>query len=236
MTDDLSAPALALDGIEVVVPDGRDTLTILAGASLTVPRGATVALTGESGSGKSTLLAVAGLLRQPDRGSVHVAGIDAGHLRGSARTRLRRDRIGIVYQSPNLFPSLTALRQVELVAHIAGRLDRHARTRARELLCEVGLEGRLTARPAELSGGEKQRVGIARALMNEPALVLADEPTAALDAARGQAVMELLVEEVERRGAGLLVVTHAIAQIGSVHRHLRLAVGAVREAQPMPAV
>lgn len=235
MDDGLTAPALVLDDIGVVVPDGRDTLTILDRVSITVPRAATVALTGESGSGKSTLLAVAGLLRRPDSGTVRVAGVDADRLSRPASTRLRRDHIGIVFQSPNLFPSLTALRQVELVAHISGRLDRAARDRARDLLVDVGLERRFGARPAELSGGERQRVGIARALMNEPALVLADEPTAALDPERGQAVMELLIAQTQQRGAGLLVVTHAIAQVRGAHRHLRLAAGSLHTLDPVPS-
>lgn len=214
--------AVALGNIGVTVPDGTGTLTILDGVSIEIAEGESVALSGASGSGKSTLLAVAGLLRTPDTGTVTIAGVEAGELGNSARTRLRRDTIGIVYQTPNLFPALTALQQVEIAAHVAGRLDEDARLRARELLVEVGLEKRLGARPAELSGGERQRVGIARALMNEPSLLLADEPTASLDPERGQAVMDLLLEQARMRDAATLIVTHDPDQTAAVARHVRI--------------
>jgi putative ABC transport system ATP-binding protein len=211
---------LVLDNLTVRVADGPDTLTILDGLSLTVGAGQAVAVTGESGSGKSTLLAVAGLLRQPQSGRVTVAGTVATGQRQRALARLRGRAIGLVFQSPNLFPSLTALEQVELAAHISGRLDRSARARARRLLTDLGLEDRLGHRPGQLSGGERQRVGIARALMNEPAVLLADEPTAALDDQRGREVMALLVEQATVRGIATVVVTHNPAQLPEgVARH-----------------
>jgi putative ABC transport system ATP-binding protein len=137
--------------------------------------------------------------------------------------------VGIVYQAPNLLPALTAREQVEVVAHITGRLDRAARQRAGELLERVGLADRGGARPAELSGGERQRVGIARALMNEPAVLLADEPTASLDPERGAAVMALLVEEARRVGAATLVVTHDVDQAAGADRQVHLDHGRVAE-------
>ena len=214
--------SLILDSVSVTVPDGDETLTILDHASLVVTSGEVVAITGASGSGKSTLLAVAGLLRSPDAGQVVVAGTDATHLGRAARARLRGEAIGLVFQTPNLFPSLTALEQLELVAHINGRLDRDARRRARELLDAVGLGHRSRHRPAHLSGGERQRVGIARALMNRPSLLLADEPTAALDAERGRDVMALLVTQASQRDVATVVVTHNPDQLptGVARRHL----------------
>ena len=205
--------SLHLDSVTVTVPDGRDTRTICDRISLSVEPGEVVALTGASGSGKSTLLAVAALLLRPDSGTVTVAGEDATGLSDAQRTRLRRDHIGIVYQAASLFPSLTAREQVRLVAHIAGSLDAAAKERADELLDLVGLTDRADARPAELSGGERQRVGIARALMGSPSVLLADEPTAALDAERGVAIMDLLTRNATALGIATVVVTHAPDQL-----------------------
>jgi putative ABC transport system ATP-binding protein len=224
--------SLQLHDVTVTVPDGVRTRTLLDAVGLTVERGETVALTGPSGSGKSTLLAVAGLLRAVDGGRVVVDGISAESLSDKARTRVRGDRIGIVFQGSNLLPSLTAREQVEVVAHIAGTLGAAARRRAEALLVRVGLEDRLDARPAELSGGERQRVGIARALMREPALILADEPTASLDPERGGAVMQLLLDEARRIGAATLVVTHEPELAAGADRRLHLVQGALAPMDP----
>lgn len=220
---------LDLQDIRVTVSDGPEQLTILDGVSLSVAPGEIVSLVGASGSGKSTLLAVAGLLRRPDSGRVLIGGVDPEGLSSRQVTNLRRRSIGLVFQSPNLFPSLSALEQVELVAHMDGHLDSAARRRARELLHSVGLSDRLGNRPAQLSGGERQRVGIARALMGGPTVLLADEPTSALDDARGRDVMDLLVAEAARSGAATLVVTHNPAQLPRVTRTLRLSSGSVGE-------
>ncbi|WP_426574018.1 ABC transporter ATP-binding protein [Aquihabitans sp. McL0605] len=224
---------LQLDHLTVTVADGPDTLTILDGLDLTVEAGTVVALTGASGSGKSTLLAVAGLLRQPTAGTVTIDGIDATALSRTRATRLRGDRIGFVFQAASLFPSLTAIEQLELVAHLTGRLDADARRRAAELLVAVGLEHRRDARPAQLSGGERQRVGIARGLMNGPSLLLADEPTAALDDERGRDIMAMLVTEASRREVATLIVTHNPAQLPPGTRHLVLSGGRVRAVEPV---
>jgi putative ABC transport system ATP-binding protein len=223
--------SLELRDVTVTVPDGTTTRTLLDGVDLTVERGETLALTGPSGSGKSTLLAVAGLLRRADQGSVIIDGVSTDGLSDKLRTRLRGDRVGIVYQASNLLPSLTAREQVEVVAHIAGRLDKEARGRAEEMLVRVGLQDRLDARPAELSGGERQRVGIARALMGEPALILADEPTASLDPERGEEVMRLLLDEARRIDAATLVVTHEEELAAGADRRVHLVHGALA---PLP--
>lgn len=218
---------LKLDTISVSVPDGTATRTILQGLSLTVEPGEVVAITGASGTGKSTLLAVAGLLRRPDSGTITIDGTSVLDLPSKRLSRIRRRSIGFVFQSGGLFPSLTALEQVELAAHVAGRLDRQHRERARELLASVGLGDRLGGRPAELSGGERQRVVIARALMNDPSVLLADEPTAALDDQRGREVTALLVAESLRRSVAAVIVTHNPSQLPSGVRRLVLADGQV---------
>jgi putative ABC transport system ATP-binding protein len=218
-------PVLELEQVTVTVPDGSETLTILDGVDLAVRHGEVVMVTGASGSGKSTLLAVGALLRQPTSGVVRVDGVDTSGRTATDLARLRNQHLGMVFQSSNLFPSLTAVEQVELVAHIAGRLDGRAKATARELLETVGLGDRMGRLPAQLSGGERQRVGIARALMNEPAVLLADEPTASLDEARGREVMALLVDQARQRGTATLVVTHNPDQLTGVDRHLHLHAG-----------
>jgi len=238
MSDHPAAAPVVLDleDVSVTVPDGSDTLTILSGVDLRVGRGEVVLLTGASGSGKSTLLAIGALLRQPTSGVVRVDGVDTSDMKQQALARLRNQRLGMVFQSSNLFPSLTAVQQVELVAHIAGRLDRAARDRARELLASVGLGDRIDRLPSQLSGGERQRVGIARALMNDPAIVLADEPTASLDEARGREVMSLLVDQARQRGMAALIVTHSPDQLDGVARHLHLRSGRIVERDPAASI
>lgn len=216
---------LQLRNVSLSFPDGSDTRTILDDIDLDIASGETVAVTGRSGSGKSTLLAIAGLLLRPDGGTISIAGESVTDLGNRALTSVRRTHIGIIYQASNLFPALTCVEQLELVAHIDGHLDAAARGHARELLCEIGLESRLDARPAQLSGGERQRVGIARALMNQPDLILADEPTASLDPARGAELMELLLRQADVHGAATLIVTHTLDQLPSTVRRLDLANG-----------
>ncbi len=218
----MTSSAINLDDVSVVVPDGTETLTILDGIHLDVSPGEVVMVTGASGSGKSTLLAVAALLRRPSSGSVSIEGVVTTAMKATAIARLRNERLGMVFQSSNLFPSLTAVQQVELVAHIGGKLDAEARNRARTLIEVVGLGDRKDRRPSQLSGGERQRVGIARALMNNPAVLLADEPTASLDEARSRDIMALLVDQARQRGTAALIVTHTPDLLAGVDRHLHL--------------
>lgn len=231
-----SSPALELQHVTVVVPDGIERLTILDDVDLTVASGEVVMVTGASGSGKSTLLAVGALLRAPTSGIVRVDGTDTSALGRTDLARLRNRRLGMVFQASNLFPSLTAIEQVELVAHIAGTLDGPTRAKARDLLGAVGLEHRIDRLPSQLSGGERQRVGIARALMNDPAVLLADEPTASLDETRGREVMAMLVDQTRQRGVATLIVTHAPDQLAVVDRHLHLHAGRIDELDPTASV
>lgn len=221
--------ALRLDDVTVTVPDGDETLTILDGAELEVGPGELITVSGRSGAGKSTLLAVAGLLRRPDRGEVTICDRATARLGGRARTALRRDRIAIVFQAAQVFPSLTAVQQLELAAHVRGDLDGAARRRARELLERLGLADRAGTLPRHLSGGERQRVGIARALMGAPAVLLADEPTAALDPERSRAVMELLASETHRRGLASVLVDHDPTHLDLADRSYELRDGFLHE-------
>lgn len=221
---------LQLQDIHVTVADGPDRLTILNDTTLAVGPGQLIAVTGVSGSGKSTLVAVAGLLRRPDQGQVLIDGEDLSEAPDRRRATVRRDHIGLIFQSANLFPSLTAIQQLELVAHLDGKITTDDRDQARHLLDTVGLGDRLHHRPGQLSGGERQRVAIARALMGNPSVVLADEPTAALDDARGREIMALLAELTTTRETATVVVTHAPHQLVDPDHAMRLAGGRLHPA------
>ncbi|MFD9246842.1 ABC transporter ATP-binding protein [Streptomyces sp. NPDC059556] len=210
--------SLVLDAVTLTYPDGDGRLTALDAVSLTVPAGSLTAVVGPSGSGKSSLLAVAATLVTPDRGRVVVDGTETGELDAAGRAALRRERIGIVFQQPNLLPSLTAAEQLQVMAHVSGRPAKAARARALELLDAVGLADLAGRRPHQLSGGQRQRVNIARALMNEPAVLLVDEPTSALDHERGAEVMELLAGLTVGRGTATVLVTHDRGHAGRADR------------------
>ncbi|MGI5260844.1 ABC transporter ATP-binding protein [Streptomyces angustmyceticus] len=221
--------SLELTDVTLTYPDGGARLTALDEVSLTVPAGCLTAVIGPSGSGKSSLLAVAATLISPDRGRVVIDGTDTAGLGRAARTALRRTAVGTVFQQPNLLPSLTAAEQLQVMAHLDGRPARTARSRARELLAAVGMDGQADRRPHQLSGGQRQRVNIARALMNEPAVLLVDEPTSALDHERGAAVLELLVALTRQRGTATVLVTHDPAHLASAD-----AVAEVRDGRLRP--
>ena len=201
---------------------------VLDEVSLDVARGERIAITGPSGSGKTTLLLLLGGLERPTSGSVELDGQRLERLGADALADLRRDRIGIVFQSFHLVPSLNALENVALPLEIAGRTG--ARLRARELLEAVGLAARMAHYPSQLSGGEQQRVAIARALAHSPKLVLADEPTGNLDDRTGEAVAQLLFSLSEREGGALLLVTHNAALAARCDRVLRLHGGRLTDA------
>ncbi|MEK2495531.1 ABC transporter ATP-binding protein [Kitasatospora purpeofusca] len=200
--------SLVLSDVTLSYPDGDGRLTALDRVDLTVGAGRFVAVTGPSGSGKSSLLAVAGTLVTPDSGTVVVEGVRTDGLPAAERARVRRDRIGFVFQQDNLLPSLTALEQVLLAADLRKGGRRAHRTRAMELLEQVGLADAADRRPHQLSGGMRQRVNIARALMGSPSLLLVDEPTSALDRERGRRIIALLAELVRDRGVATVVVSH----------------------------
>ncbi|MFE4517507.1 ABC transporter ATP-binding protein [Kitasatospora sp. NPDC056783] len=214
--------SLVLDRITLTYPDGDGRLTALDQVSLTVPKGSVTAVVGPSGSGKSSLLAVAATLIGPDSGQVVIDGTDTAGLDRADLTALRRTRIGIVFQQANLLPSLTAAEQLQVMAHLDGRSPRSALPRALELLDAVGLRDQAARRPHQLSGGQRQRVNIARALMNDPTVLLVDEPTSALDHERGAAVLDLLTDLTHRRATATVLVTHdrthltAVDQIAEV--------------------
>jgi len=180
----------------------------LQGVSLEVRRGERVALLGKSGSGKSTLLNLLGGIDQPTRGSRQVAGRALERLSGRELARFRCEAVGMIFQSFNLIPSRTALENVELPMIFAGRPPCQRRAEARAVLEAVGLGERLHHRPAQLSGGEAQRVAFARALVNQPAILLADEPTGNLNSTTAREIMDLLMQHVRARGTTLLLVTH----------------------------
>ncbi|TVQ34754.1 MAG: ABC transporter ATP-binding protein [Geminicoccaceae bacterium] len=204
----MSAPALALEGVRRSFVQAGARIDVLQGIDLTVARGELVALVGVSGAGKSTLLHIAGLLERPDAGEVRILGEPTSNRRDAARTRLRRETIGFVYQFHHLLPEFGALENVVLPLRLAGVGQAEARARAGELLGGFGLEERLGHRPAQLSGGEQQRVAMARALANRPALVLADEPTGNLDEVTAATVFDTFRQALAEANAGALVATH----------------------------
>ncbi|MEU6890898.1 ABC transporter ATP-binding protein [Streptomyces sp. NPDC046557] len=223
---------LHLHDVTLTYPDGDSRLTALDGVCLEVPGGTLTAVIGPSGSGKSSLLAVAATLVTPDSGRVVVAGRDTADLGAAEKSRLRREAIGIVFQQPNLPASLTAVEQLQVMAHLSGRSVRRLRGRALELLDAVGLADKADKRPHQLSGGQRQRVNIARALMNEPAVLLVDEPTSALDHERGAAVLDLLVTLTRERSTATVLVTHDHAHLERMDRTARMADGRLTQAVP----
>ena len=198
---------------------------VLRGVNLALYAGQTVALTGPSGSGKSTLLHLAGLLDKPSEGVVVVAGKSAAGLGDSGRTRLRRDAIGFVYQFHHLLPECSALENIMMPRLLAGVSATKARAEAAEWLDRVGLSARADHRPSELSGGEQQRVAIARALANQPAILLADEPTGSLDSATAADIVTLIRTLCHQRQTAALIVTHNLELANQLDRHERLADG-----------
>jgi len=204
---------------------GGHVVTILDGITLEIPSAQFVAVTGPSGSGKSTLLGLIAGLDQPTAGSIRLDGVELSRLGEDALARLRLEKIGYVFQSFLLIPTLTALENVAVPLELAGASD--ALTRARDLLDEVGLADRAHHYPAQLSGGEQQRVALARAFANEPALLLADEPTGNLDSATGGQIIDFLVARNRRHRTTLVLVTHDPALAEHADRIVELLDGRV---------
>jgi lipoprotein-releasing system ATP-binding protein len=205
----MSEAVLRLEGIEKIYNRGLPgEVSVLRGASLTLERGEVAALVAPSGAGKSTLLHISGLLDTPDAGRVFIGGAEMGAQNDRRRTETRRGKIGFVYQFHHLLPEFTALENVALPQLANGVAPGVARARAQELLDRVGLAPRAAHRPAELSGGEQQRVAVCRALANRPALLLADEPTGNLDPETSEMVFGVLIELVRGTGLAALIATH----------------------------
>lgn len=198
--------AIELENVDLSLGRGAARVHILKGVSLAVGKGEALGLVGPSGSGKSTLLMVMAGLERQDAGVVRIDGQDLGPLDEDALARFRGRRVGIVFQSFHLLPTMTALENVAVPLELAGHADAFARAKAE--LEQVGLGHRLTHYPAEMSGGEQQRVALARALAPDPAILVADEPTGNLDEATGQQIVDLLFRMKTERGATLILVTH----------------------------
>jgi len=214
--------ALAVTGLCRSFTQADKTIDVLRGIDLTVAPGEIVALLGPSGSGKSTLLQAVGLLEGGFEGSIRLAGEEAAKLDDNGRTRLRREALGFVYQFHHLLPDFTAEENVTMAQLIRGADTKAASARARTLLQALGLSERLDHRPAQLSGGEQQRVAVARALANRPALVLADEPTGNLDEATADRVLGEFLRLVREEGAAALVATHNERLAARMDRVVRL--------------
>lgn len=219
---------LVAQSLTKVFGSGDTAVEAVRDASLSVRAGEFVAIVGPSGSGKTTLLAMLGGLLTATRGRVVVGGTDISGLNEAQRARFRRERVGFVFQGFNLVPYLTAEQNLLVIPSISGKLDGETRARARQLLREMGVEKRAHHVPGELSGGERQRVAIGRALMNDPLLVLVDEPTSNLDSERGTEVVRSLAEEVKMRNKIGIMVTHDRRMLTHVDRVLEMADGRVQ--------
>jgi putative ABC transport system ATP-binding protein len=212
---------IELDNVTLTFPDGDSRITAVNHVSLTARPGTVTGITGPSGSGKSSLLAVAATLIRPDSGRVLIDDTDASKLNPNDASDLRRDRIGIVFQQPNLLPALTAREQLSVMNELGRRRSRSRRkaaaTRAGELLEAVGLSDHVSKRPHQLSGGQRQRVNIARALMNDPSVLLVDEPTSALDQERGASIIELILRLTDELNTSTILVTHDLVHLPRMH-------------------
>jgi lipoprotein-releasing system ATP-binding protein len=225
----MSRPVLSVRGVTRTYDTASGGLTVLKGVDLDVMPGEVVGLIGPSGSGKSSLLHAAGLLERPTSGEIRIDGADVGGLDERARTHIRLASIGFVYQFHHLLAEFDARDNVALPLRIAGVDQAQARERASEVLTALGLGERLTHQPAQLSGGEQQRVAVARALANRPRLLLADEPTGNLDPATSQSVFEALQRLVKDTGVAALIATHNMELAGHMDRVFALKDGHLEE-------
>ena len=224
-----AVPVLSVRGVTRTYDSAAGPLTVLKGVDLDLRPGEVVGLIGPSGSGKSSLLHAAGLLERPTSGEIRVDGRDVGDLPERARTHIRLASIGFVYQFHHLLAEFDARDNVALPLRIAGVGQAEARARAEEVLTALGLGERLTHQPAQMSGGEQQRVAVARALANRPRLLLADEPTGNLDPATSQTVFEALHDLVKSTGVAALIATHNMELAGHMDRVFALKDGHLEE-------
>jgi putative ABC transport system ATP-binding protein len=223
-------PALQAAGLTKIYGSGHTEVVAVRDVSLSVSRGEIVALLGPSGAGKSTLLTLLGLIRPPNTGQIVIDGtlVFDNHQPQVDVRRFRRQKFGFVFQKANLIPFLTAAENVRLAMEIDDQPSRVSRKRAMELLEYLGVAERAQNLPSMLSGGEQQRVAVARALANHPSLILADEPTAALDSVRGRQVMELFAKVAHEQNAGVVVVTHDHRALDIFDRTLKMEDGKLR--------
>jgi len=231
-----TTPAIEAFNLTKVYGSGNTEVVAMKDVSLTVARGEVVALLGPSGAGKSTLLTAIGLINPPTTGRIVIGGqpvMDADRALVDLRA-FRRQHLGFIFQKSNLIPFLSAVENVQVALEINDVLPRRARERAMELLDYLGVADRANNLPEALSGGQQQRVAVARALANEPGLILADEPTAALDSQRGRQVMELFRKVAHERGAAVMVVTHDEGALDVIDRHFEMEDGLLKNGTVQP--
>ncbi|EBF5127372.1 ABC transporter ATP-binding protein [Listeria monocytogenes] len=213
---------LMMKNISKNYQDGEQVIEVLKNVSLEVAQGEFVAIVGPSGAGKSTFLSIVGALLSPTEGEIAIGGTTLNNMSEKALTKVRLDKVGFIFQGANLIPYLNVRDQLLVIAELSGEKGSAAKERADKLLQELGLTARQNNYPESLSGGEKQRVAIARALMNDPDIILADEPTASLDANRGHKVVQMIADEVKRKNKAAIMVTHDERVLDLVDRVIRI--------------
>ncbi|EMC8015089.1 ABC transporter ATP-binding protein [Listeria monocytogenes] len=220
---------LMMKNISKNYQDGEQVIEVLKNVSLEVAQGEFVAIVGPSGAGKSTFLSIAGALLSPTEGEIAIGGKVLNDLTSKELTKVRLDKVGFIFQGANLIPYLNVRDQLLVIAELSGEKGRGAKEKADELLKELGLTARENNYLESLSGGEKQRVAIARALMNDPDIILADEPTASLDANRGHKVVQMIADEVKRKNKAAIMVTHDERVLDLVDRVIRIEDGYLKD-------
>lgn len=231
-------PAIAVRQLTKIYTEGGAETLVLRGVDLDLNAGELLLLVGPSGSGKTTLLSIMGCILTASSGSVRIGGREIVGLREKDLPAIRLQHIGFVFQGFNLFPTLTASENVEVMLDLKGISGTVAKRRAQELLDQVGLKGKYDSFPADMSGGQKQRVAIARALAGDPGIILADEPTASLDSHTGRNVMEMMRELAHKRGRAVVIVTHDSRVLSFADRIVKIEDGAIApapEPEPLPA-